>query len=131
MVSLQTPQAHQSNAMLKKLVIIAAIIGVPIAFFVANEYGQINEVSYYGAQSIVAATEGDQAPKVIIVSTIIDASAAPEEILCSDQHGAAFTVQYTGSAPSSPFARGQVLRFVGHMHHGGKPYFHATQVYGK
>lgn len=118
--------------MLKRIIILAAILGIPLGVWIASSYGQLQEVTFAIASSDHASgVEGDQAPKVIIVSTITSATEAPERIACRDQAGAAFRVQYTGSTPDVPFADGQVVRFVGHVHDGHDSYFHATQVYAQ
>jgi hypothetical protein len=118
--------------MLKRLIVVTAVVGIPLGVWIASLYGQLEEVTYSVATSEHASgVEGDQAPKVIIVSTIINAAEAPERIACADKTGEAFRVQYTGSAPNVPFTNGQVVRFVGHVHDGHDPYFHATQVYAQ
>jgi cytochrome c-type biogenesis protein CcmE len=118
--------------MLKRIIILAAIVGIPLGVWIASTYGQLTEVTFAVASSDHASgVEGDQAPKVIIVSTIVNAAEAPERIACTDHTGAAFRVQYTGSTPDEPFANGQVVRFVGHVHDGHDSYFHATQVYAQ
>ena len=115
--------------MLKKVIILTAIIAIPLSIWIASSYGQLKEVSYKEAQSTETKSESDQAPKVIVVSTIIDASQAPSKIACIDATGAPFSAQFTGTSPESPFSAGQTVRFVGHVHGGEAPYFHATQVY--
>ncbi|MCX6139333.1 MAG: hypothetical protein NTX15_00610 [Candidatus Kapabacteria bacterium] len=115
--------------MLKKVIIIFAAIGIPIVIWVASTYGHLTEVSYTVAQSSTATTEGDQAPKVIIVTTIIDASKAPSDLQCKDSEGTPFKAEFTGNPPEKPFIDGQEVRFVGHVHGGDPSYFHATQVF--
>lgn len=115
--------------MLRKLIIIAAVIGIPVSLWVASMYGSLTEVSYSEAQITKATTEGDQAPKVIIVTTILDASQAPSSIQCRDSEGTRFKAEFTGDTPATPFADGQEVRFVGHVHGGDPSYFHATQVF--
>ncbi|RPI69536.1 MAG: hypothetical protein EHM43_01515 [Ignavibacteriae bacterium] len=115
--------------MLRRIIIIAVIVLVPIAFYVASQYGELDDVTFTQASRTEATMEGDQAPKVIIVSSITQLSDA--EMFCEDREGTRFKVDYTGSAPETPFAAGQVVRFVGHVHGGATGYFHATQVYAK
>ncbi|MBK6292349.1 MAG: hypothetical protein IPH85_05955 [Ignavibacteria bacterium] len=117
--------------MLKKLIIISAVLGIPLAVWIASTYGDLKEVTFEGAQHTETTSESDQAPKVIIVSTIVDATGAPSSIICKDESGAEFRAQFTGAQPEGPFLSGQVVRFVGHVHGGGDAYFHATQVYAK
>jgi hypothetical protein len=115
--------------MLKRIIIIAVVVLVPIAFYVASKYGELDDVTFAQAATVNATVEGDQAPKVIIVSTITQLSDA--EMFCEDRTGTRFKVDYTGSTPDQPFAAGQTVRFVGHVHGGATGYFHATQVYAK
>jgi len=123
--------------MLRKIMIIAAVICIPLGIYVASTYGSLEEVTFtQAAAKAETSTEGDQAPKVLVHSTIINPLDADQEdggeqapILARDAEGKEFHVSYTGSAPASPFAKGQELRFVGHVHGGLTGYFHATQVY--
>ncbi len=117
--------------MLKKILLIAAVVGIPLGIYIASRYGELSPVSFAEARRTVAVSESDQAPKVLILSTIVNAERAPSEIVCTDPAGERFNVQYTGSTPDEPFTPGRVVRFVGHVHDGGTPYFHATQVYGQ
>ncbi len=114
--------------MLRRIIIGAAIILIPISFYVASRYGELDAVSYVqAANTTETSAEGDQAPKVIVVSSITEITAT--EMFCEDRTGMRFRVDYTGSAPETPFAPGQTVRFVGHVHGGVSGYFHATQVY--
>ena len=116
--------------MLRKIIIGSLIILLPIAFYVASQYGDIETVTFEEAiETTVTNVEGDQAPKVIVVTTLV--SADQDNLLGEDRLGRGFRVNYTGSEPESPFAAGQTVRFVGHVHVDSEPYFHATQVYGK
>ena len=116
--------------MLKKLIIGAAVITLPIVFYVAYVTGQLDSASFNEAVTIASSNvEGDQAPKVIIVTTIV--SGDGHDMIGKDETGTQFTIDYTGSEPDEPFAPEQVVRFVGHVHGGATPYFHATQVYAE
>lgn len=115
--------------MLKRIIIIAVVILVPVAFYVASKYGELDDVTFVQAAGTEATMEGDQAPKVIVVSTITQLTDA--EMYCEDRTGTRFKVDYTGTPPDVPFAAGQTVRFVGHVHGGTTGYFHATQVYAK
>ena len=116
--------------MLKKIIIVAAVISLPIVFYTAFQTGQLDTALFSEAVTIASSNvEGDQAPKVIIVTTIV--SGDGHDMVGKDASGAQFTIDYTGSEPDEPFAPEQVVRFVGHVHGGETPYFHATQVYAE
>lgn len=118
--------------MLKRIIILAFVVGIPLGVWIASTYGQLAEVTFAVAcDEHTAGVEGDQAPKVIIVSRILNVNEAPDRITCADPTGATFRVQYTGTMPDVPFAVGQIMRFVGHVHDGHDAYFHATQVYAQ
>lgn len=123
--------------MLRRLIIIAAVICIPLGVYVASTYGTLTEVTFaQAAATAESATEGDQAPKVLVRITIVNPLDTDQEdggeqapILARDAAGKEFHLSYTGSAPAAPFSAGQELRFVGHVHGGLTGYFHATQVY--
>ena len=116
--------------MLRKIIIGAVIILVPIAFYIASQYGDIETSTFVEAiETTMTNVEGDQAPKVIIVTTITRMDG--HEMIGEDRLGRQFRIDYTGSEPDDPFAGGQVVRFVGHVHTGPDAYFHATQVYAE
>jgi len=115
--------------MLRRIVVIALVFLLPTAFYVAYRYGTPNEVTYAQAATKVATAEGDQAPKVIVVSTV--AEITQREMYCTDKEGERFKVDFTGTAPEKAFTPGQIVRFVGHVHSGSPGYFHATQVYAQ
>jgi len=118
--------------MLRRIIIIVAALTVPIVIYVAAQYGRLTETTFAGAITATAAGgEGDQAPKVIIVTTIDNPDAGDGYMTGHDGSGRAFRIQYTGSAPEQPFTKGTTVRFVGHVHGADDGYFHATQVYGK
>ena len=118
--------------MLRRIVIIAAVIGIPIGAWVASTYGQLQDVTFERAMEIAAtASEGEQAPKVLIVTTITSLAEDQADGLMrgTDRAGTIFAVDYTGSPTPEPMAVGDRYSFVGHVHGGTPPRFHATQVY--
>ena len=116
--------------MLRKIIIIAAVVFIPIVFFFAAQYGEMETVTFAKAiESSQSATEGDKAPSVIVVATIV--SIDDHDLYGEDKTGRQFKVDYTGSEPDEPFSAGQTVRFVGHVHGEKSPYFHALQVYGQ
>lgn len=113
--------------MIRRIVIVATIIGVPMAFWYASQYGQPEEVTFN--QAIVKATsssESEQAPKVVI-NVAIESVDSDHDLQCTDATGRTFKVEFTGSKPATAFAAGQRMRLLGHVHNGSMPYFHATQ----
>lgn len=114
--------------MLRKIIIGLLVLAVPLAFYIAAQYGQLPEVSFSEAiAKTVTEVEGDQAPKVIVVSMIQHVGGA--DLVCTDAGGQTFNVNYTGTEPDPPFVPGQTVRFVGHAHGSDPYYFHAMQVY--
>lgn len=114
--------------MLKKIIIAAIIVVVPTAFYVASKYGKLESLTFEQAvQQSTTETEGDQAPKALIHGTVLEL--LENRILCTDQAGVKFSVEYTGKPPDKPFAVGMRVDLVGHVHGGSEPYFHATQAY--
>lgn len=115
--------------MLRRIIVIALVVLLPTAFYVASRYGTPDEVTFAQASMKEATAEGDQAPKVIVVSTISEITS--NQMFCTDKYGERFRVDFTGTAPEKAFAEGQTVRFVGHVHGGSPRYFHATQVYAQ
>ena len=116
--------------MLRKIIIAAVIVLVPLAFFLASTFVNIETVTFKEAMNVSSEEqEGDKAPKVVIVTSLTQMGQGI--MVGEDREGTAFRVDYTGSPPDVPFAPGQTVRFVGHVHGGEEPYFHATQVYGE
>jgi len=108
----------------------AVIVLVPVAFYIASQFGDVDEVTFEEAiETTITNVEGDQTPKVLVVTTIT--SAGEHELFGKDGTGRQFKIDYTGSPPDEPFAPGQTVRFVGHVHMAEAAYFHATQVYGQ
>lgn len=118
--------------MLRSIIVVAAVIVVPIGVYVASKYGTMEPVTFARARVTAASsTESEQAPKALIPVTIV---LTPEQsgtgmIVAKDSEGTEFNLSFTGSEPTEPLAPGTSVRFVGHVHDGPQPYFHATQVY--
>jgi hypothetical protein len=115
---------------LRIIILGTAILLIPLAFYVASQYGDIENVTFEQAiETTVTNVEGDQAPKVIIITSIT--ATRGEEVYGEDRTGRSFRVDYTGKPPAKPFSAGETVRFVGHVHMSEDAYFHATQVYGE
>jgi len=118
--------------MLRRIVLVAALVGIPVAIWIASTYGQLQDVTFARAMEIAAtASEGEQAPKVLIVTTITSlAHHQPDGLMRgTDRDGTTFVIDYTGTPREQPMAVGDRFSFVGHVHGGTPPRFHATQVY--
>jgi hypothetical protein len=115
---------------LKRIVIIATVICVPVAFYVASQYSELKTLTFADAMAnSEASADEDKAPKVIIMSSITGTEG--ERLICEDRTGTQFPVEYTGKPPTNPFSVGQTVEFVGHVHGGEQAYFHATQVFAR
>lgn len=116
--------------MLRNIILIAAVITIPIVVYVAVQYSKLQEVTFAQAEAIATSgMEGDQAPKVLVISKIKSLDNGQGKLICQDQGGAVFTAEFTGQQLEQPLSVGQTVRFVGHVHSGAQAYFHATQVY--
>jgi hypothetical protein len=118
--------------MLRRIVIIAAIIVIPVGVWIAGEYGRMQEVTFAQAMAIASASsEGEQAPKVMVTAVIerLGDAQADGHMEARDREGRRFLIDYTGQTPDRPMSVGGTFSFVGHVHGGTPPTFHATQVY--
>ncbi|MCU0329772.1 MAG: hypothetical protein MUC47_02210 [Candidatus Kapabacteria bacterium] len=118
--------------MLRLIIVSAAVVVVPIGIYVASKYGTMEEVTFERARVTAASsTESEQAPKALIPVTIILTAeqSGTGMIVAKDSEGKEFNLSFTGSEPTKPLLSGTSVRFVGHVHDGPNPYFHATQVY--
>lgn len=118
--------------MLRRIIIIAAIIVIPVGIWIASDYGRMQDVTYAQAMAIASASsEGEQAPKVMVTAVIerLAADRTDGMMEARDREGRAFLINYTGSTPDAPMTVGRTFQFVGHVHGGAPPTFHATQVY--
>lgn len=113
--------------MMRRLIIVTAVIGIPLAIWFASQYGQPAVLTFQEAiAKATSSSESEQSPKVLIEVQVISVE-SDHDLVCADATGAEFRVEYTGSAPSQAFATGQRHRLLGHVHDGAAPYFHATQ----
>lgn len=118
--------------MLRRIILLAALVGIPVAVWIASTYGQLQDVPFARAMEIAAtASDAEQAPKVLIVTTITSLAHHQADGLMrgTDRDGTTFAIDYTGTPPETPMAVGDRYMFVGHVHGGTPPRFHATQVY--
>lgn len=114
--------------MLKRITMISTIVVVVLAFYIAAQYGEPQSTTFLEAVDRAGEYSDEaQAPKVLIVCSIVGID--NDRLLCEDRKATSFSVEYTGKPPNVPFTVGQTVRFVGHVHDGDQPYFHATQVF--
>lgn len=114
--------------MIRTIIIAGTLLSIPVIVFLAIQYGQPPSVPFAGAiERTQHTSESDPAAKVLVDVVIVDARDLAS-ISASDNTGTEFTIQYTGSTPQRPLQSGMRARFVGHVHGGDTPIFHATQV---
>jgi hypothetical protein len=101
---------------IRKLIIAGALVSIPVIIYLAMQYGQPPSVSFDEAIDKTQHTsESDPASKVLVDVVIVDATDMA-------------AISATDSAPQRPLQPGMRSRFVGHVHGGDTPIFHATQV---
>lgn len=114
--------------MIRKIVIIGALICIPVIIYMALYHGQPPSVTF--AQAIERTehtSESDPAAKVLVEAEVVSVESA-SDLTARDITGDVFRIEYTGTTPSRPFTPGMNLRLVGHVHGGTPPLFHATQA---
>lgn len=115
--------------MLRRILLISALISIPAVVFLAIRYGQQESSTFAQAvQRTVAQSEQEQSAKVVITTTLTEEREG--QLFGEDREGRRFRVDYTGHEYDKPLTVGSTYRFVGHVHGSGSDaYFHATQVY--
>jgi hypothetical protein len=113
---------------IRTIVIIGAVLCIPVIIYMALQHGQPPAVTF--AEAVVRTqhtSESDPASKVLVEAEIVAVESA-KDLTAKDSSGEVFRVEYTGSEPDRPFSAGAMFRFVGHVHGGDAPLFHATQA---
>lgn len=115
--------------MIRRIILIAAAIAIPLVVTLAIRYGQQPTATFAEAlQQAAGQSEQEQSAKVVIVTTLTDNRAG--QLFGEDRQGRRFRIDYTGHEYEGPLTVGSTYRFVGHVHGiGSDAYFHATQVY--
>lgn len=114
--------------MIRRIIIIGLVFVLPVTIYLATRYGQPPSVSFAEAiERTQHTSESDPASKVLIEVTITSAPSATD-LIAVDAMGQTFRIEYTGSTPETPIREGTRARYVGHVHGGDTPIFHATQV---
>ena len=118
--------------MLRKIILAALIIGLPIVVYIALQHGQVQTVSFKKALSESSQkADSEQATKVKITAGIVIDNQHPfklNEFYVIDPESSLFLVSYTGKDPLESMKNGQSVQVYGHVHGGETPYFHASQV---
>jgi cytochrome c-type biogenesis protein CcmE len=123
--------------MLKKLLIVVAVVGIPLVAFVASRFGEIPDVTL--KQAIAASeqqSQTDAGRKVLIrARAVVDAQHSVQrseqtivEFFARDEQGNIFTVKYGGKDPIRSLENGQTVQVVGLMLSSSPATFQASQV---
>ncbi len=117
--------------MVRRIILIAAVIAIPLVVTLAIRYGQQPTATFAEAvEQQAGQSEQEQSAKVVIVTTITENASGT--IFGEDRQGRRFRIDYTGHEYEGPLMVGSTYRFVGHVHGtGSDAYFHATQVYNE
>ena len=112
--------------MLRTVILALVVGGLPAGIWFAIRYGVPETVTFSGAvQKATTSQEGDMAPKIVVTAMITSL----EPLRARDEAGQEFSLEFTGKQPDGGLRQGTAYRFVGHVHGGSPPTFHATQVY--
>ncbi len=122
--------------MLKRIIILSALIGIPAIIWIATRYGTTPPITFAQAlKQAESASESESAKKVLIRGyVIIDASHPLERnnstlsFTLRDDAMQEFRVQYDGQETIGALENMQKIGIAGHTHGGDKPYFHAKQI---
>ncbi len=114
--------------MIRRIIVIGAVLCIPVIIYMAVYHGQPPHVTFSQAIDKTQHTsESDPASKVLVDVELLDVTRLTE-IEAMDNAGRVFRIEYTGSEPERPLAPNTRAQFVGHVHGGEPPIFHATQV---
>lgn len=114
--------------MIRRIILIGWALSIPIIVYLAVYHGQPPNVTFSEAiEKTQHTSESDPASKVLVDVELLDVTRLAE-IEAKDKAGRVFRIEYTGTEPVRPLAPNTRARFVGHVHGGEPPIFHATQV---
>lgn len=121
--------------MLKKILLTAALIIVPLVVYTAIQYGEMKTVTFEEARQIAAGqSDTEKAPKVMIRGQVLNDGShsivqhgSSMDFTLRDANMVDFQVSYTG-ADKVDLEHMQTIGIVGHVHEGTPPYFHASQI---
>lgn len=121
--------------MLKKIVFLSFLIAIPLAIYLAAQYGQMKSVVFSEAvQMAVGQVDAEKAPKVLIRGQIVGSAEKPVtrsesgwEFTMRDASMTDFAVVYTGEEVALQYM--QTVAITGHVHGSGESaYFHASEI---
>ncbi|MES2767462.1 MAG: hypothetical protein V4642_16420 [Bacteroidota bacterium] len=129
--------------MLRKIFIIAAVVGIPLAGWMMFQYAQLPPVDFHTAMHQGEnKAEAEQTKKFLVRGKFVSevehnheghSDSEGKEFMMSDETGKVFKVSYTGKEKIDGLLQsGKTLSIVGHVH--GTPqdaYFHASQALEK
>ena len=122
--------------MIRNIILIACVIIVPLLFWYAKQYGDIQSITFQKALlSSEQSADTEQATKVKIDATIIIDENHPLDIpsgiiYAQDSENTIFKIEYTGKDPLPTFTQAFPVSVFGHVHNGEPPYVHASQIIG-
>jgi hypothetical protein len=115
--------------MLRWIILTVAMVTIPVVVWMGISYSQLKECTFEQAVfHSTTSSEGEQAPKVLVRALIVQLRDQTGRMLCQDDAQREFPVEFTGSQESVVMTPNSRVQFVGHVHDGTPPYFHATQV---
>lgn len=120
--------------MIRNIILIACVIIVPLLFWYAKQYGDIQSITFQKAlSSSEQSADTEQATKVKIDATIIIDESHPLDtstgiIYAKDSENTIFKIEYTGKDPLPAFTQAYPVSIFGHVHGGEPPYVHASQI---
>lgn len=121
--------------MLKRIIIVALIILLPLIFWYASQFGALQSVSFAAAMNMSEqASDVEQAQKVKIDGFFTvkddghDHDGHEGHLYARDLQGTIFKVEYTGKDPLPEMKEGSEISVFGHVHGGEEPYVHSSQV---
>jgi hypothetical protein len=121
--------------MLRTIIIILALIGIPFTIYFATQFGQLEDVTFSQAMEVaLAKSETDQTKNVRIRGTVFTNDSLTVvydggniDFYMQDNKGKVFHVTFDGKE-SKTIPRSKQFSIIGHVHGGSSPYFHAKQI---
>ena len=120
--------------MIRNIILTACVIIVPLLFWYAKQFGNIQSISFQQAfSSSEKSADTEQAAKVKIDASIIIDENHPLDLssgilYAKDSEGTIFKIEYTGKDPLPSFTQSYPVSIFGHVHNGEPPYVHASQI---
>lgn len=134
------PFPYHSNpfgaSMLKPIVLIIFLVGIPFGLYLALQYGEITTVTFAEAVEMARGkTEAELTKKIMIKGhALIDENHTIERgpgvvrFYMRDETMQDFLVSYDGTDEFPPLEHMQRIAVAGHAHDGNPPWFHCKDV---